>query len=86
MAGNREGGLKAKQKLIDRLGEDGYKEHLKKVGSKGGKAGFGEDYKGGFASSHELAVRAGKIGGLVSRRKPKIAKDINDVMESGILG
>ena len=34
------------------------------IGAKGGRSG----HTGGFASSHELAVRAGKIGGSRSKR------------------
>ena len=55
-----EGGKKAAKTNIKLHGKDFYK----RIGSKGGRNG----HTGGFASNPELARRAGKIGGLLSRR------------------
>jgi len=60
MAGNKAGGLKAAQTNIKRHGEDFYK----KIGSMGGKKG----HTGGFFANPELASRAGRLGGLRSKR------------------
>ena len=60
MAGTKAGGIKAR--------ETNYKEHgadfYKRIGKIGGQNG----HTGGFASSHELAVTAGAIGGRKSKR------------------
>lgn len=61
MAGNRTGGLKAAQKNKELYGEDFYSN----IGKKGGKVSS----TGGFYNNPELASRAGKIGGRVSRRR-----------------
>ena len=66
MAGTKEGGKKAVATIYQTYGED----YFSNIGRKGGSAGRGPDYKGGFASSHELAVRAGRKGGLISKRGP----------------
>lgn len=60
MSGTIEGGKKAAKTNIKLHGKDFYK----RIGSKGGRNG----HTGGFASNPELARRAGKIGGLLSRR------------------
>lgn len=60
MAGNKAGGAKAAATNIEKYGKDFYK----RIGCKGGKAGK----TGGFASSRALARRAGRIGGLKSKR------------------
>jgi len=60
MSGVRAGGLKAAKTNKQRYGSDFYQ----KIGAMGGAKSRG----GGFASSHELAVRAGKLGGKASRR------------------
>ena len=60
MAGTVAGGIKARDK---NLAND--PEFYKRIGSKGGH----NSTTGGFASSRELAVRAGRLGGLKSRRK-----------------
>lgn len=65
MAGTKLGGLKAKLKNLEK--DPDYYKH---IGSKGGKAGIGSAK--GFASSHELAVRAGSKGGRISRRKKNV--------------
>lgn len=59
MAGTREGGLNAAAKNIKND-----KDFYKKIGEMGGKVSRG----GGFAKSHDLAVKAGRKGGSVSRR------------------
>lgn len=60
MAGTAEGALKAAATNRERYGSDFYR----RIGQKGGLVSRG----GGFASSHELAVRAGRKGGAISRR------------------
>lgn len=64
MSGNKEGGAKAAAKNKEKYGADFYV----RIGAMGGKKGR----TGGFASSHELAVRAGRLGGLKSKRKPRV--------------
>lgn len=63
MVGTKAGGLKASATCKAKYGEDFYK----KAGQRGGSNG----HTGGFASSHELAVEAGRKGGKVSRRGQK---------------
>ena len=60
MAGTVEGGRKAAATNKKRNGED----FFKRIGAIGGRNG----HTGGFASSHELAVEAGRKGGRVSKR------------------
>jgi general stress protein YciG len=60
MSGTIAGGKKATATNKKRYGDDFYK----KIGQKGGSVSRG----GGFASSHELAVSAGRKGGSASRR------------------
>lgn len=60
MAGSKDGGKKAAKTNKELYGKDFYK----RIGSKGGRNG----HTGGFASNPELARKAGKIGGLLSRR------------------
>lgn len=62
MAGNREGAMKAKQKMLERYGKDYYKE----IGRRGGQKGT----TGGFFANRQLASIAGKKGGTISRRGP----------------
>ena len=62
MAGNREGAIKAKQKILAKYGKDYYKE----LGKKGGVKGT----TGGFFANRQLASIAGKKGGSISRRGP----------------
>ena len=64
MTGTREGALKARETNLKRHGKNFYK----KIGRKGGKNGFGPDYKGGFGGNHELAKIAGAKGGKKSSR------------------
>lgn len=63
MAGTKTGGAKAAQTNKERYGEDFYKT----IGSIGGKKGT----TGGFWADRELAKRAGKLGGTISRRPRK---------------
>lgn len=60
MSGTIAGGKKAAKTNKELHGKDFYK----RIGSKGGRNG----HTGGFASNHELAREAGRIGGLLSRR------------------
>ena len=53
-------------------------EKMRECGRKGGKAGFGPDYTGGFAYGREIASRAGAMGGYKSRRGFKFIKELND--------
>lgn len=64
MAGTKAGGQKAARTNKLRYGKDFYA----KIGARGGALGT----TGGFASSRELASRAGRIGGLKSRRGKKV--------------
>lgn len=60
MSGTRAGGLKARDRSLERHGADFYK----RIGSIGGKRGT----TGGFYANRELARIAGAKGGKVSRR------------------
>lgn len=60
MSGTKIGGKRAAKTIRERHGDDFYKI----IGARGGHNG----HTGGFASNHELAVRAGRIGGSKSRR------------------
>lgn len=73
MAGTKAGGQKCKQRLLERYGED----YFSKMGKKGGKAMVPK----GFALNPELASRAGKLGGSISRRGPakkSMVRKVND--------
>lgn len=66
MAGNKIGGIKARDTNLERHGKDFYRN----IGRKGGKAGR----TGGFYANRDLARIAGAKGGKISRRgkaKPK---------------
>ena len=60
MAGTKAGGAKAAATNKSKYGTDFYS----RIGKKGGEAGK----TGGFAANRELAKRAGRIGGLKSKR------------------
>ena len=60
MAGTKAGGLKAKKKNLEKYGEDYYV----KLGAKGGSVSCAK----GFAKNPELAKKAGKKGGTISKR------------------
>lgn len=62
--GSREGALKTAQTIKEKYGKDFYS----RIGKKGGTNGRGEFYTGGFAGDKELAARAGRIGGKISKR------------------
>ena len=66
MSGTRAGGLKARDKNKELYGNDWYSK-IGKIGGK--KCGMK-----GFALNHELAVKAGRKGGLVSKRGKSIKK------------
>lgn len=66
MSGTKLGGQKARQTNYRKYGEDFYR----KIGAKGGKLG----HTGGFWANRELAITAGRKGGLISRRGPRISK------------
>lgn len=81
MAGTKAGGLKAKQRNLEKYGPDFYK----RIGAKGGRNGK----TGGFASDvvgddgltgRERAKIAGAKGGKISRRGP--AKDDIEKLEA----
>ena len=63
MAGTKAGGQKAAAKNKKLYGANFYA----KIGAKGGKKGT----TGGFYANRELARRAGKLGGTISRRTKK---------------
>lgn len=60
MAGTKAGGAKGKMTIYEKYGPDFYRN----IGRKGGQNGR----TGGFFGNHELAVRAGRKGGYISRR------------------
>lgn len=77
MAGTLKGGIKANQRIIERLGEEGAQEFRKRIGALGGK----KSNNGGFASDQvgedgltgrERARIAGSIGGKKSRKPKRI--------------
>lgn len=61
MSGTKEGGIKAAKTNKELHGDDFYK----KIGKKGGKV---MGIMKGFAANRELASKAGRKGGLISRR------------------
>lgn len=65
MSGNSTGAKKAAAVIKQKYGANFYEE----MGRKGGLADFSTPR--GFAANKELAVRAGKIGGTISRRGRK---------------
>lgn len=60
MVGTKAGGIKAAKTVKEKFGTEFYGL----IGAKGGRNG----HTGGFAADPERASRAGKIGGLKSRR------------------
>ena len=69
---NTKAGKAATEKWRKTMAEK-YGDVSKKMASSGrigGQNGCGPDYKGGFAASHERAVKAGAKGGRKSRRLP----------------
>lgn len=77
---NTEAGKIAVQKWRESMKQkygDDLTERMREIGRKGGKAGFGPDYYGGFAGSRELASTAGAMGGYKSRRGFKFIKELN---------
>lgn len=62
--GTKQGGLKAAETIKDRKGLSFYQT----IGAMGGRKSRG----GGF-SNRELASRAGKIGGAISRKQAVLA-------------
>lgn len=61
MPGTKEGGIKARKTNYERNGKDFYK----RIGSLGGRV---SGIKKGFALNLELAVKAGRKGGRISKR------------------
>ena len=70
MSGTKIGGRKARDTNLKRHGADFYK----RIGAQGGLNGRGPGYKGGFASNHELAKKAGKKAGTISKRGYKFIR------------
>ena len=62
MAGTVKGGKRAAQTNISKYGNDFYA----RIGAMGGRQG----HTGGFYANRDLARKAGRKGGLVSRRGP----------------
>lgn len=79
MSGTKAGFAKAKAAMIAKWGEEGYHEHYRKMGMKGGAASG----KGGFYNNPELARRAGSIGGKRSKRGPNKKKE-TDGRDKGV--
>ena len=78
---NTEAGKIAVQKWRESMKQkygDGLTERMKEIGRKGGKAGFGPDYTGGFANSREIASTAGRKGGIRGRRGFKFIKELDE--------
>lgn len=73
MSGTKTGGLKAAQKIKEKQGPD----FFARIGAIGGRNG----HTGGFAANPELASRAGRIGGLKSKRGPAKKKKEENVQE-----
>ena len=67
MAGTRSGGERAAKTNKQRYGSDFYMT----IGKMGGQKSVG----GGFAKDPELARRAGRLGGLRSRRRKAAEQD-----------
>lgn len=59
MPGTKAGSLKAKQTMIAKYGEEGYRKFYAEIGRKGGKNGN----TGGFWNNPERAAAAGHKGG-----------------------
>ena len=80
--GTKAGGQRTKETNLRKHGSDFYK----RIGASGGRAGRGEDYKGGFAcdkkgpdglTGRQRASIAGTKGGKISRRGPAKIKNEN---------
>jgi general stress protein YciG len=69
MAGTRKGGEKAAKTNKQRYGMEFYIN----IGRLGGAKSTG----GGFAADHELARRAGRLGGLRSRRNKEAERMVD---------
>lgn len=67
MAGTKAGAIKARNTNYEKHGKDFYK----KIGSKGGKKG----HTGGFFANRELAIKAGRKGGKISKRGKAIKNE-----------
>lgn len=67
MAGTKAGAIKARNTNYEKHGKDFYK----KIGSKGGKKG----HTGGFFANRELARKAGRKGGKISKRGKAIKNE-----------
>ncbi len=70
MAGTKAGGARAAQSNKERHGDDFYI----RIGKMGGKNG----HTGGFYADRELARRAGRKGGTISRRRPSQKPETQD--------
>lgn len=75
MPGTKEGAAKAVKTCMAKHGKDFYKN----IGRKGGSNGKGPGYKGGFAMSHEWAVKCGSKGGSISRRSSAKKNEDKDI-------
>lgn len=63
---------KWRKTMAERYGDTS--AYFAEIGRKGGQAGAGPDYTGGFAGSKDLARKAGAVGGTLSRRGYKFIK------------
>ena len=74
--GYEESVTKWRKTMLEKYGgAEAFHEKMVKIGRKGGRNGRGPGYTGGFAGNRELARRAGKIGGTISRRGPARHKE-----------
>jgi uncharacterized protein len=77
MANTKAGGKTVRETMIKKYGsEEAYKEHMRSIGSKGGKLGV----NGGFAAATPEQVRKwGAKGGRISRRRKQNTDIDNDL-------
>lgn len=75
MAGTKEGAKKVRETMIKKYGsEEAWKEHMRGIGSAGGKK---KNPEKGFGSMDKEKVRAaGRLGGSISRRRKPIEFDL----------
>lgn len=69
MSNTKAGGQSLRETMIGKHGsEEAWKAVMRKYAAKGGRNG----HTGGFYANRELASTAGKKGGEISRRGPKL--------------
>lgn len=79
LAGTKQGGKKTAQTNLARYGKDFYSKIGKKGGASGNTGGFASDVIGKDGlTGRERASRAGRIGGLKSKRNRKKEVEENE--------